>query len=218
MDTSALVVADGVAAYRAAGRPQFRGGEGVRELVYFIGVSLDGFIAGPDDQIDFYPMSEPYTEWMATEFGDALPTHVRRQLGIDAAPNRRFDTVVMGRRTYDPALRLGVTSPYAHLRQVVVSRTLESPDPDVTVVRDDPVGAVRALKQETGLDVYLAGGGQLAGELLAEIDRLVVKLYPVVAGAGRTAFGTRFAPTRFQLDDLRSFPGGNAVLYYSRPR
>jgi dihydrofolate reductase len=193
-------------------------GEGVRELVYFIGVSLDGLIAGPDDQIDFYPMSEPYAEWMATEFGDALPTHVRRQLGIDAAPNRRFDTVVMGRRTYEPALALGITSPYAHLRQVVVSRTLESPDPDITVVRDDPVGAVRALKEEIGLDVYLAGGGQLAGELLTEIDRLVVKLYPIVAGAGRTAFGTRFAPTRFQLDDLRSFPGGNAVLYYSRPR
>jgi dihydrofolate reductase len=191
----------------------------VRELVYYIGVSLDGFIAGPDDQVDFYPVSEPYAEWMATEFGDALPTHVRRGLGIDTAPNRRFDTVVMGRRTYDPALRAGIPSPYAHLRQVVVSRTLESPDPDITVVRDDPVGAVRALKQEdTGLDVYLAGGGQLAGELLDEIDRLVVKLYPVVAGAGRTAFGTRFAPTPFQLDDLRSLPGGNAVLYYSRPR
>jgi dihydrofolate reductase len=125
----------------------------------------------------------------------------------------------MGRRTYDPALRLGIPSPYAHLRQVVVSRTLASPDPDVTVVRDDPVGAVRALKQEnTGLDVYLAGGGQLAGALLDEIDRLVIKLYPVVAGDGRTAFGAQFAPTRFQLDDVRSFPGGNAVLYYSRPR
>jgi dihydrofolate reductase len=194
------------------------GGHGVRELVYYIGVSLDGFIAGPDDQVDFYPTSEPYLTWMTTEFADALPTHVRRELGIDAAPNRRFDTVVMGRRTYDPALQFGITSPYAHLRQIVVSRTLKSPDPDVTVVRDDPVGAVQALKHETGLDVYLAGGGQLAGELLDEIDRLVVKLYPVVAGAGRTAFGTRFAPTRFGLDRVQTFPGGNTVLHYSRPR
>ncbi len=191
----------------------------MRELVYYVGVSLDGFIAGPDDQIDFFPASEPYQEWMTAEFPDALPTHIRRDLGVDGVPNEHYDTVVMGRRTYDPALQVGITSPYAHLRQIVVSRALEAPDPDVTVVRDDPVGAVRALKQEdTGLDVYLAGGGQLAGELLDEIDRLVVKLYPVVAGAGRTAFGTRFAPTAFQLDDLRSFPGGNAVLYYSRPR
>ncbi|MGY1593842.1 dihydrofolate reductase family protein [Geodermatophilus sp. SYSU D00708] len=191
----------------------------MRDLVYYIGLSLDGFIAGPDDQVDFYPASEPYQQWMATEFADALPTHVRRHLGIDATLNRRFDTVVMGRRTYEPALQLGVTSPYAHLRQFVVSRTLESRDPRVTVVRDDPVAAVRALKQEeTGFDVYLAGGGRLAGQLLDEIDRLVVKYYPVVAGAGRTAFGDRFAPTRFELDQVQTHPGGNAVLYYSRRR
>ncbi|MFW3172446.1 dihydrofolate reductase family protein [Geodermatophilus sp. CPCC 206100] len=191
----------------------------MRDLVYYIGVSIDGFIAGPDDEVDFYPMSEAYTEWMTAEFADALPTPVRRQLGVDAAPNRRFDTVVMGRRTYDPALQAGIPSPYAHLRQVVVSRTLESPDPAVTVVREDPVAAVRALKAEqTGLDVYLAGGGQLAGQLVDEIDRLVVKQYPVVAGAGRTAFGPRFTPTPFDLDDVRTFPGGNAVLSYSRAR
>ncbi len=191
----------------------------MRKLVYYVGVSLDGFIAGPEDQIDFYPMSDQYTEWMNTEYADALPTHIRRQLVIDATPNRRFDTVLMGRRTYEPALRDGITSPYAHLRQFVVSRTLESPDAQVTVVRDDPVAAVRALKQQQSeLDIYLAGGGQLAGQLLDEIDSLVVKLYPVVAGAGRTAFGPRFSPTRFDLDDVRTFAGGNALLHYSRRR
>jgi dihydrofolate reductase len=193
-------------------------GDDVRELVYYFGVSLDGFIAGPDDQIDFYPASEPYQEWMVTQFADALPTHIRPELGVDAAPNQRFDTVIMGRRTYDPALRVGMTSPYAHLRQIVVSRTLEAQDPAVTIVRDDPVSAVRALKQETGLDIYLAGGGQLAGQLLCEIDRLVVKHYPVVAGAGRTAFGPHFTPTRFELDDAQTFPGGNVLLYYSPVR
>lgn len=189
----------------------------MRRLVYFIGLSIDGFIAGPDDQIDFYPISDEYAQWMASEYADTLPTHIRRQVGVDAAPLRRFDTVVMGRRTYDPALQIGVTSPYAHLRQVVVSRTLQSPDPAVTVVREDPVAAVRTLKEEeTGLDVYLAGGGQLAGVLLDEIDSLVVKLYPVVAGTGRTAFGDRFAPTLFDLDEVRGFAGGNVVLEYSR--
>jgi dihydrofolate reductase len=189
----------------------------MRRLVYYIGVSIDGFIAGPDDQVDFYPMSDQYMEWMNTEFADALPTHIRRQVGVDAAPNRRYDTVVMGRRTYDPALRAGIPSPYAHLRQIVVSRTLESPDPQISVVRGNPVEAVRALKQEESeLDIYLAGGGELAGQLLDEIDSLVVKLYPVVAGAGRPAFGSAFQPTRFDLDDVRTFPGGNAVLQYSR--
>ncbi|MGY1778688.1 dihydrofolate reductase family protein [Geodermatophilus sp. SYSU D00804] len=190
----------------------------MRDLVYYVGVSIDGFIAGPDDEVDFYPLTEPFTEWMATEYADALPTHVRRALGVDAALRRRFDTVVMGRRTYDPGLAAGIVSPHAHLRQVVVSRSLEPPAPEVTVVREDPLAAVRALKEAPGLDVYLAGGGQLAGELLPEIDRLVLKQYPVVAGAGRPLFDTGFAPTGFVLDDVRTFPGGPAVLTWSRSR
>ena len=191
----------------------------MRDLVYFIGLSIDGFIAGPDDQVDFYPMSDEYMAWMNAEFPDALPTPIRRHLGLDAAPIRHFHTVVMGRRTYDPALREGITSPYAHLRQVVVSRTLRSTDPRVGIVRGDPLTAVRSLKQEeSGLSVYLAGGGQLAGRLLEEIDRLVVKLHPVVAGAGRSAFGPHFTPASFALDDVRTFAGGNAGLQYSRRR
>jgi len=191
----------------------------VRKLVYYIGLSIDGFIAGPHDEVDFYPGADEYMRWMTTEYPDALPTHVRRHLGIDDAPNRHFDTIVMGRRTYDPALKLGITSPYAHLRQYVCSRTLEPRDPNVTIVNGDVVETVRALKrEESALDIYLAGGGELAGQLLEEIDRLVVKRYPVVAGAGRTAFGSRFSPTNFNLDDVRTFPGGNAVLSYSRVR
>lgn len=144
---------------------------------------------------------------------------MRRQVGIDDVPNRNFDTIVMGRRTYDPALEIGITSPYAHLRQFVVSRSLtESPDPAVQVIGDDPVGAVRTLKAEDSpLDIYLAGGGRLAGELLPEIDRLIVKQYPVVAGAGLPMFASGFSPTGFDLTDVQTFPGGNAILDYRRP-
>jgi dihydrofolate reductase len=78
---------------------------------------------------------------------------------------------------------------------------------------------VRALKREDSpLDIYLAGGGVLAGQLLDEIDRLVIKRYPVIAGAGRTAFGPEFNPTVFALDEVRSFEGGNVVEWYSRIR
>jgi len=191
----------------------------MRNLTYYIALSIDGFIAGPDDEVDFFPGSDEYMAWMVSDYGDALPRHVRAQLGIADAPLTRFDTVVMGRRTYEPGLQIGVTSPYPHLRQVVVSRSLEQLDPAVTMVAGDPVAAVRDLKREDSpLDVYLAGGGVLAGQLLDEIDRLVVKRYPVVAGAGRTAFGPGFAPTAFALDEVRSFEGGNIVEWYSRIR
>lgn len=190
----------------------------MRRLTYLLAVSIDGMIAGPDDETDFYPSSDAYSAWMFEEYPDVLPTAGREQLGLSDAPNRHFDTVVMGRRTYEPGLALGWTSPYAHLRQYVVSSTQEALSTDVTYVREDPVGLVRALKaEESPLDIYLCGGAALAGALLPEIDRIVVKRYPVVAGAGVPAFGgAPFAPTPFDLIDLKTFPGGNAVLTYDR--
>ena len=171
----------------------------MRRLTYFVALSIDGFIAGPDDEVDFYPSSDAYSARMIDTFPDVLPTHGRRQLGVDDQPNRTFDTIVMGRRTYEPALVLGITSPYAHLRQYVVSTSQPELDPAVTIVRDDPVGLVRALKTEDSpLDIYLAGGG-------------------VLAGAGRNAFGAAgFRPTTYDLTDVATFDGGNAVLTYDR--
>ncbi|MFD1824184.1 MULTISPECIES: dihydrofolate reductase family protein [Mumia] len=190
----------------------------MRELTYYIALTLDGFIAGPDDQVDFYPVSEDHTQHMNATYPEVLPTHIRQAIGADDAPNRLFDTVVMGRRTYDPALELGITDPYAHLRTVVFSRTLtESPDPKVEVTAADPVARVRELKaEESPYGIYLAGGGALAGALLDEIDRLVVKKYPVVAGAGISAFTTDFRPTQLALEEVSTFDNGCAVLTYAR--
>jgi len=189
----------------------------VQTLTYFIALSIDGFIAGPHDEVDFFEGSDDYMGWMAAEYADALPSHVREQLGIDETELTRFDTVVMGRRTYEPALTAGILSPYAHLRQVVISTTLQSSHPQIKVVREFPLEAVRELKnRDSALGIYLAGGGRLAGELLPEIDRLVVKRYPVVAGAGIPAFGAHFAPTSFGLESVQSFEGGNIVETYTR--
>lgn len=143
----------------------------MRTLTYYVGVSLDGFIAGPNGSFDFFPVDSSVLEFIATEYPETLPTHVREHLGI-TAPAVHFDTVVMGRATYSPALEAGITSPYAGLRQYVVSTTLtQSPDPQVRVA-PDPLALVRDLKQEDGAGVWLAGGGRLAGALLSEIDRL----------------------------------------------
>lgn len=57
--------------------------------------------------MDFYPGSDEYLARMTSDYGDALPTHVREQVGIAEAPHQNFDPIVMGRRTYDPALAAG---------------------------------------------------------------------------------------------------------------
>lgn len=188
----------------------------MRKLTYYVGVTLDGFIAAPDGSHDFFPVGPDLLQWIVAEYADTLPTHLREKLGADG-PTTRFDTVVMGRATYQPALAAGITSPYAHLRQYVVSRSLrESPDPAVQLIAGDPVAKVRALKQEPGKGIYLAGGGKLAGELLAEIDELVMKLYPIAAGAGIPAFTSSFSPTAFALRSSRPLESGVVVLTYDR--
>ncbi|WP_311260358.1 dihydrofolate reductase family protein [Microbacterium sp. WCS2018Hpa-9] len=191
----------------------------MRDLTYYIGVTLDGFIAGPDDEVDFYPVTPAFAETLGAEFADIQPAHVRAASGGAVEPLTRFDTVVMGRRTYEPALQVGITDPYAHLRTVVFSRSLEDPgEANVEVVGTDPVARVRQLKAEDGLGIYLAGGASLAGVLLDEIDRLIVKKYPLIAGTGIPMVRHQFSPTQFSLDQVRSFDNGCVMLEYSRAR
>ncbi|MBG0829240.1 dihydrofolate reductase family protein [Planomonospora sp. ID67723] len=188
----------------------------MRKLVYYIGVTIDGFIAAPDGSADFFPVTKDVVDFLVADYPDTLPTHVREQLGVHG-DNPHFDTGVQGRVTYEPALEIGVTSPYAHLRQYVVSESMTaSPDPAVEIVSGDPLAKVRELKAEEGKDIYLIGGARLAGTLLPEIDRLVVKLYPVVAGAGIPLFSAEFSPVHFELAGTRVLDGGTVVLTYDR--
>lgn len=189
----------------------------MRSLTYYVGGSLDGVIAGPGGEIDHYPLSDDHLQHMIATYPEVLPTHIRNQMGIDDRNNRRFDTAIMGSATYQPALDLGVTSPYAHLRTYVATTRQDlPPDPTVTLTRD-PLATVRELKAEDGpLDVWLCGGGTLAATLADEIDRLILKLYPVVAGDGTRLFGGGFSPRGFLLEGSETFDSGCTVLTYTR--
>jgi dihydrofolate reductase len=66
------------------------------------------------------------------------------------------------------------------------------------------------------MGICLMGGAQLAGTLLPEIDELVIKVYPVVVGAGIPLFTTAFSPTRFAHTGSRTLDSGTVVLTYAR--
>ncbi|GAA5127319.1 dihydrofolate reductase family protein [Pseudonocardia adelaidensis] len=188
----------------------------MRKLVYYVGMTIDGFIAAPDGSADFFPLTPDVIDFIRGDYPDTLPTHIREQLGVDVA-NPNFDVGVQGRTTFQPALDIGVTSPYAHLRQILVSTsTAGSPDPAVELVSSGVVERIRDLKAEDGKDIYLIGGSRLAGSLLAEIDSLVLKVYPVVAGAGVPLFTAGFSPTAFTLTRTRTLEGGTVILSYDR--
>lgn len=190
----------------------------MRQLVYYVGVSIDGYIAGPGGEVDFYPLADDMAAWIFERYPETIPSHIRPRVGLRGVPNKQFDTVLMGLGTYRPGLEIDVTSPYPHLRQYVVSNTLdEIADPSVELVADNPLGLVRDLKAEDGeMDIWLAGGGKLAASVLDEIDELIVKSYPVAAGDGVSAFRGEFMPTHFVPTQHESFSNGATVTWYAR--
>lgn len=193
----------------------------MRRLVYAIATTIDGFIAAPDGgdptgPDGFWPIPEDYVGYLVAEYPELLPGPARAALSVTAG-NRRFDTVVEGRKSYDLGVKAGIPDAFPHLRHIVFSRTL-GPGEDVEVVSADPAQAVRDLKREEGKDIWLVGGAELAGVLYREIDRLIVKLAPLTVGAGIPMVAHAFEPAAWRLTHLHRLDSGAVFLTYDRAR
>ncbi len=121
----------------------------------------------------------------------------------------------MGSRTHQPALDAGLTSAYPHLAQHVVTHRELPADPTVSVT-DDPVALVQRLRDEEGRDLWLCGGGDLAAQLVDEIDELHLKVNPVVLGDGVPLVGRGTSLPPVELVDSAALPGGVLLNRYVR--
>jgi dihydrofolate reductase len=191
----------------------------MRELVYYVATSLDGFIAGPGGETDAFPIEGDHMAVLSTRFADAIPSHVAAAVGIEPT-GTVFDTVLMGWATYSVAADAGIASPYAHLRQFVFSRSPRASVDGVAITAEDPAAVARRLKAEPGpLSLWLCGGGSLASALVDEIDRLVLKVNPIVFGGGIPLFGGRAVdPRALTLVESTPFASGVVVNEYRRVR
>ncbi|MFI9007321.1 dihydrofolate reductase family protein [Actinosynnema sp. NPDC053489] len=185
----------------------------MRTLTYFVATSLDGFIADPKGGSGDFLLEGDHMTAVVEEYPDTLPAQVREAMGIDT-PTKDFDTVLMGRATYQ--VPGGPPSPYPHLRQYVVSTRLTTTPPDVEVIAD-PLPKVRELKEEPGLGIWLRGGGRLAATLLPEIDELILKTHPIVLGRGIPLFAGDSPTTRFTKSTTRTFDTGVTFTTYTKP-
>jgi dihydrofolate reductase len=171
----------------------------MRKLKYHVATTVDGFLAREDDSYDFFPMT-----------GD----HVTEYLASFAT----YDTVLMGRRTYEPALKVGVTDPYPALETYVFSRSMkESPNPRVKLVSDDAVGVVRRLKEQPGKDLYLCGGGDFASTLFEAglIDEVLIKFSPVLLGSGIPIVARLREVVKLDLRSTKVYSNGVLLLQYA---
>lgn len=187
-----------------------------RRLVYFVAASVDGAIAAMDGSTGFLERDGGHWQAQVEEFPETVPGHLREILGITCPP-RRFDTVFLGRRTHELALDAGLTSGYPHLQQHVFTHDPDlARDQSVTLHDGDPREVLATLRAQPGLDIWLCGGGQLAGQLAEEIDDLIVKVHPVVAGAGIGLFAGVERPVQLRLQSSRVFDSGVTVMRYER--
>ena len=189
----------------------------MRELTYFVAVSLDGFIAGPNGEFDAFATQGAHAAPIWDRYRGTAPTQLAQAAGlpIDGCP---FDTVLMGWNTYAVGLP-ALPNPYAHLRQIVFTSKHHGPNgsQDVQFTSADPRGVVEELKSEPGTGIWLCGGGQLAARIRPQIDKLALKIHPVIMGKGIRLFGDReYAPDCWLQQSMQSFASGVTLAEYSR--
>ena len=187
----------------------------MRKLTYYIATTTDGFVSRPHGELDDFSFDGEHVRDLLSEFPETIPTHLRSQIEV-SRDNRHFDTVLMGRCTYDVGRSLGITSPYQHLDQYLFSTTLDvSPDDDVTLVNADAIRHVRALKAAGGLGIWLCGGPSLASALFDEIDDIILKINPFLIGSGKSIFSDPLSPKKMlRLIDRRDYSNGFALAHF----
>ena len=178
----------------------------MRRVVLQMGVTVDGYVAGPGD-------------W-------GLPPEHPDVEAWKAASLRKVGTHIMGRVTYEEMARYwpSATGQYAEfmntLPKVVFSTTLTAADWDGTsIARGDLAEEIGALANEPGGEIMAHGGAAFVQALsrLGLIDEYRLVILPVALGAGLPLFKDLPRPLRLDLTETRSFPSGTIINVYQPP-
>lgn len=186
----------------------------MRKVILMMSVSLDGFMEGPNRELD----------WQFID--DELHTHFNEEL---AAMSLFLD----GRVTHElmagfwptadgdpsnPAPVIAFARIWRDMPKIVFSRTLERADWNTTVVGEVDVEEVTKLKAQPGGDMML-GGADLAATFLRLdlVDEYRLYVHPVVIGAGKRLFPPSAGPIVLRLAETRTFASGVVLLRYARP-
>jgi dihydrofolate reductase len=176
-----------------------------RKVVLGFGLSLDGYIARRNGDLDFLTIDASGASAMADFFS-----------GIDVT--------IMGRKTASGWLKMrrrGEIPDMPGMATYVVSTRWKPGKRDgFEVVNGSLKAFVRKLKRRPGKNIYLGGGGQLTRSFLREdlVDELYLGLGPTLLGDGIPGFPRTFPQREFTLAQCRPYPNGSVALRYERRR
>ena len=184
----------------------------MRKIIVMLSVSLDGFFAGPDGELDWHLVDDE----LHTHFNDVLRG---MSVFLDGRVSYELMAEFWPTADRDPdssAPMVEFAGIWRDMPKLVYSTTLQRADWNTTVVRDVVPEEVRALKAEPGGDMAL-GGAVLAAAFQRHglVDEYRLYVHPVVLGEGRPLFASG-TPVRLQLVQTRTFGNGVVLLRYER--
>jgi dihydrofolate reductase len=194
----------------------------MRKIIMMMSVSLDGFIEGPDRELDWHLVDEELHRHFNDELavmGAFLGGRVTYELMADFWPTADQDP--SNTETEAEFARI-----WRDMPKIVYSRTLDHADWNTTIVRAVVVDEVMALKAEPGGDLML-GGADLAESFRRHdlIDEYRIYVHPVVIGRGKPLFAPSESASasgsesrmNLRLAEARTFGNGVVLLRYERP-
>ena len=176
-----------------------------RKVILGFGISLDGYIARRNGDLDFLVIDKEGEALMADFFS-------------------KIDTTIMGRKTAAAAAKLresGEMPETPGMANYVVSRRWKPGKREgFEVVSGSLTAFVKKLKRRPGKDIYLGGGGQLCRSFLQEdlVDELYIGVGPILLGDGIPGFPAKFPQRDFRLTECKSYANGSVGLRYERIR
>ncbi|HEU5199308.1 MAG TPA: dihydrofolate reductase family protein [Ktedonobacterales bacterium] len=192
----------------------------MRKVISLIHLSLDGFAAGPNDELDWISYDNELEQ-------DAHSLH------------DTTDAVIWGRRTYEGMASYWLTVPdnpastpaeLEHARwldaatKIVVSRTLERIEwnnaQNTVLIKDNIAEEIHKIKQQPGKDIWFLGSTMLAQTFmqLDLIDEYRVNINPTVLGQGKALFAGVTRPFSLKLLESKTFKSGVVALRYEPER
>ncbi len=172
-----------------------------RKVILYIATSLDGYIAKPNDNLDFLSIVEKEGE----DYGYASFI-------------KSVDTVVLGRKTYDWIIAHVPEFHHADKKTYIITRTARPDVGNITFYTEDLKDLILKLKSETGKNIFIDGGAEIVNELLKEnlIDEFVISIIPILVGDGVKLFKDGRPEQKLTLISTKQFETGLIQLHYKR--
>lgn len=167
----------------------------MRKIVAGFAISLDGYIAGPNNEFDWIIIDKEI------DFAEQM---------------KRFDTYFLGRKTYEMTKTMGGGNSFGNSKDYIFSNTLQSVETPSVLISGDITEQVNRIKNEPGKDIALFGGGELLTSFLNLnlVDEISLAVIPIILGNGIPFVRELNKRISLTLLDTKTYSNGTVQLTY----